>query len=99
MSSRVENIANLLRLHVAEAALSASAAVVADRFRVTEKFVRFAAIVTLPPFNFDFGRYWHLKLTDPTFHAGELGGAHHVKFSDVNQLFVEVRVTKILGYH
>ncbi len=37
-----------------------------------------------------FVRYWGEKGRDPTFHSGELGGAHNVKFTLVEQMALEL---------
>src|SRR5688572_26865332 len=36
-----------------------------------------------------YARYHLEKFVDPNFHAGELGGAHHTKFSAAEQIVAE----------
>lgn len=36
-----------------------------------------------------FCRYWTRKALDPTFHPNTVGGARHLKFNDLDQIYYE----------
>jgi hypothetical protein len=59
---------------VAVASLTAPEREVAQRFRKTRAFVR----------------YHKRKLLDPLLHAGTIGGARHIQFTEAQQLMIEV---------
>jgi hypothetical protein len=71
--SRAQKYYYQLCYKVGEAGQLDSDSKVGDRFGVTPAFVK----------------YWKTKFADPSFHGGELGGAHNCKFTADGQKLVE----------